>query len=267
MHHYWDSAVFLGELKLQYYQSCGRTAHHFPETSILFSYILFAAPNAPPRGPFNPNLLQNGAQKNPINFPPHGQMPSRPHVQQQQQRFNQIPRGRVPLPQNNSRVPLPMTPPTSLNNLPFSRPNVPAATAVMAAQIMQQQLLQHAARAQALQAAQAIHQQQQQNLLRTQMQAAMAQAYVRGHAAKAMMYNPRAVASSLQAVAQQMGLRAPQPQGKPGNSIPSSMMNQLKPEEIKESDGKASKNFMVIEIFSTVHFHAILSKIRSEIHP
>ena len=72
------------------------------------------------------------------------------------------------------------------------------------------------------------------------MQAAMAQAYVRGHAAKAMMYNPRAVASSLQAVAQQMGLRAQQPQGKPGNSAPT--MNQLKPEETKESDGKASKS-------------------------
>ena len=216
----------------------------FLETLSLFSYILFAALSAPPRGPFNPNLLQNGAQKNPINFPSHGQMPPRPPLQQQQQqRFNQISRGRVPLPQNNSRLPVPMNPPTSLNNLPFSRPNVPAATAVMAAQIMQQQLLQHAARAQALQAAQAIHQQQQQNLLRTQMQAAMAQAYVRGHAAKAMMYNPRAVASSLQAVAQQMGLRAPQPQGKPGNSA--SIMNQLKPEETKESDGKASKKILV----------------------
>lgn len=223
-----------------------------PFPKLLISFLLFIVliqgPNMAPRAPFNPNLLQNGAQKNPINFPPHGQMPSRPPLQQQQQpRFNPILRGRVPLPQNNSRLPVPMNPPTSLNNLPFSRPNVPAATAVMAAQIMQQQLLQHAARAQALQAAQAIHQQQQQSLLRTQMQAAMAQAYVRGHAAKAMMYNPRAVASSLQAVAQQMGLRAPQPQGKPGTSIPASMMNQLKPEEAKQFDGKASKNFLVFE--------------------
>ena len=69
------------------------------------------------------------------------------------------------------------------------------------------------------------------------MQAAMAQAYARGQAAKAMMSNPRAVANNLQAVAQQMGLRAPQPAQGSGKPLPMPLFNQPIADEAMEPGG------------------------------
>lgn len=184
--------------------------------------------NMPSKGAIN--QLSNGNQSNILNQSSvsRGQVPQKPTAPHAQ--MNQFPQGRN-APQNNVRLPMPMS-----NNVPFNRPNIPAATAAMAAHIMQQQFIHQAARAH-LQAAQILQQQQQQNLLRTQMQAAMAQAYARGQAAKAMMYNPRVVANNLQAVAQQMGLRAPQPGQGMGKPIPTPLLNQPKTDEPKQSEG------------------------------
>eukprot|EP00795_Rhopilema_esculentum_P016039 gene16039-7384_t len=181
----------------------------------------------PPKPLMNQNLLQNGSQSNSVN---QGNLPRGPVAQKPQQppfsQAHQFQRNRNPA-QSNPRLPLAMNPPA--NNLPFNRPNIPAVTAAMAAQLVQQQLLQQAARAHVLQAAQVIQQQQQQqqqqNLIRMQMQAAMAQAYVRGQAAKAMMHNSRAVANNLQAVAQQIGLLGPQ-SAQTGKPLPTPLVSQ-----------------------------------------
>lgn len=157
--------------------------------------------------------------------------PFRQRPAPQQAQMNHFSHGRS-IQQSNPRLPMPMNAPASLNTAPFYRTNFPAATAAVAAQIVQQQLIQQAARAH-LHAA--IQQQQQQNLIRTQM--AMAQAYARGQAAKAMMSNPRAVANNLQAVAQQMGLRAPQPGQGSGKPLPTPLFNQPMSDEAKEPVG------------------------------
>lgn len=184
-------------------------------------------PAAQPRPLLNPPLMQNEPQRNRMHMPPNtSRMPAMQRMQRPQipSQFNQFNRAVRAGHQNGPRIPVPMNQPNPLNNNLQNRPNIPAVTAAMAAQIVQHQLLQQAARAHAIQAAQAL-QQQQHNILRTQMQAAMAQAYVREHAAKAMMYNPRAVANNLQAVAQQMGLRAPQP-SVPAKTVPTPMLSQ-----------------------------------------
>ena len=188
----------------------------------------------PPKPLMNQNLLQNGSQSNSVN---QGNLPRGPVAQKPQQppfsQTHQFQRNRNPA-QSNPRLPLAMNPPA--NNLPFNRPNIPAVTAAMAAQLVQQQLLQQAARAHVLQAAQVIQQQQQQqqqqNLIRMQMQAAMAQAYVRGQAAKAMMHNSRAVANNLQAVAQQIGLLGPQ-SAQGGKPLPTPLVSQQQQQQLQ----------------------------------
>ncbi len=72
------------------------------------------------------------------------------------------------------------------------------------------------------------------------MQAAMAQAYAREQA-KAMMY-PRAVANNLQAVAQQMGLRAPHP----GNQrkVPTPLLNQAKANAPSDVEGERRLDYL-----------------------
>ena len=184
--------------------------------------------------------LPNGHQNQIINqqqqLPRAGPFRQRPAPQQAP--VNQFSHGRN-IQQNNPRLPVPMNPPASHNSMPFYRTNIPAATAAMAAQFVQQQLFQQAARAH-LHAAQMLQQQQQQNLFRTQVQAAMAQAYARGQAAKAIMSNPRAVANNLQAVAQQMGLRAPQPGQGGGKPFRMPLVSQPKTDEVKEPCGKSS---------------------------
>ena len=197
------------------------------------------------KGPVN--QLPNGHQNQMLNQQNllRGTVTQRPAPQQMQ--MNHLPHGRNAQ-QNNPRIPVPMNAPASLNNMPFNRPNIPAATAAVAAQIMQQQLIHQAARAH-LHAAQMLQQQQQQNILRTQMQAAVAQAYARGQAAKAMMYNPRAVANNLQAVAQQMGLRAPQPGHGAGKPLPTPLVTQPKAGEPKEVKGTLSIGFILCTLW------------------
>ena len=172
------------------------------------------------RGPIN--QLPNGHQyqmQNQANIS-RGQVPTRPAPPQAPMR--QFSHGRNTQ-QNNARLQMPMSKPAPMNNIPFHRPNFPADNAAMLSQIMQRSaLIQQVALAH-FPAAPMIQQHQQQNLFRNPMQAAMV--YAKLQAAEAMMYNPRAVANNLQAVAQQMGLRAPQPgQGMP-KPVPTPLLN------------------------------------------
>eukprot|EP00794_Sanderia_malayensis_P014049 gene14049-15510_t len=220
--------------------------------------------NHPPstqlNGPLSQNLLQidNRKIRGQLSNNPQRTLPTQPMHRQQQQQQSQYPymfnqqssaRGRSSQSNAASRFPVPMNQSNALNANLNNRPNIPAVTAAMAAQLVQQQLLQQAARAHALQAAQAIQQQQQQNLLRTQMQAVMAQAYAREQAAiAAKMYNPRAIANNLQAVAQQMGLRPPHPSAQ-NKGLPTPMVNQnkekleaAKPAESNENRDKTKES-------------------------
>ena len=87
------------------------------------------------------------------------------------------------------------------------------------------------------------------------MQAAMFQAYARGQAAKAMMSNPRTVANNIQAVAQQIGIKAPQPPGHVNaKSIPTSLMSQPSAMEIRESTG----NFVLLISLFLLNFTSVL---------
>ena len=183
----------------------------------------------PPKIPIG--QLPNGHQNHQQNLARGVPFRQRPVPQQAQ--MNPFAHARN-IQQNSARLPVPMNPHSSLNNnMPFYRASYPAATAAVAAQIMQQQLINQAARAH-LHAAHMLQQQQ----LRTQMQAAMFQAYARGQAAKAMTLNPQTVANNIQSVAQQFGIKAQQPpthvNAKP---FPASLMSQPNTIEIKESNG------------------------------
>jgi len=187
-----------------------------------------------PKVPFS--QLPNGHQNHQQNLVRSVPLRQRPVPQQAQ--MNPFPHARNIQP-NNPRLPVPMNSHLSLNNnMPFYRASYPAATAAVAAQIMHQQLVNQAARAH-LHAAHMLQQQQ----LRTQMQAAMFQAYARGQAAKAMMSNPRTVANNIQAVAQQIGIKAPQPPGHVNaKSFPTSLMSQPSAMEIRESTDAAESS-------------------------
>ena len=150
------------------------------------------------------------------------------------------PRAKFPLHANTGpKIPVPMQPPSTINST-ANRPGLPNMTAAVAAHaLVQQQLVQQAARAQALQAAQAAQllqqQQQQVSVMRAQMQAAlMAQAIQRGQAAQAMMYNPNLIANNLQAVAQQMGLRAQRPPANQGKPLPTPLIPRTSQNQVEE---------------------------------